>query len=137
MIRMWWLATLLWAAVAAVSAAFADGPLERIEPRLARAIEENRVFLTCTSLDPAAFESAQRYWMRMVARARAQLEAKRASAEDLAAFDRRTAVSALVPADRPLSEAIALCRAHSDWFKRYGRFDFISRIDDSPLPPGR
>lgn len=127
----------LWAALLAASPALADSPLERIEPRLAQAIEENKVFLTCTSLDPAMFESAQRYWSRMVARTRAQLQAKRATAEELAAFDRRTAVSALVPADLPLSEAVALCHRHSEWFKRYGRFDFISRIDDSPLPPER
>lgn len=126
-----------WAALLAAPPALAGGSLEQIEPRLARAIEENKVFLTCTSLDPAMFESAQRYWSRMVARTRAQLQAKRATAEELAAFDRRTAVSALVPADRPLSEAVVLCHRHSEWFKRYGRFDFISRIDDSPLPPER
>lgn len=113
------------------------GPLERIEPRLARAIEENRVFLTCTSVDPAAAAGSQRHWKRMVERARAFLVSQRASAEELAEFDRRTAVSALVEGDRPLAEAIALCSRHADWFSRYGSHDFVVKIDDTPPPQRR
>lgn len=112
-------------------------PLERIEPRLARAIEENRVFLTCTSVDAGAFDGAERYWKRMVERAREFLVTNGASADELAAFDKRTAVPALLQDDRPLSEAIALCRNHADWFRRYGKHDFVTRIDDSPLPERR
>ena len=121
----------------ALSPALAAGPLERIEPRLAKAIEENRVFLTCTSVDAGAFEGAERYWKRMVDRARELLLANNASSEELAEFDKRTTVSALLQDDRPLSEAIALCRKHADWFRRYGNHDFVTRIDDSPLPERR
>lgn len=120
----------------AASAALAS-PLERIEPRLARAIEENRVFLTCTAVDATASEAAQRHWKRMVERARAFLVSQNASAEELESFDQRTSVQALIRDDRPLSEAIALCRSHADWFGRYGQQDFVTKIDDSPLPERR
>lgn len=130
--------TLGLALAGAVSATAAlAGPLERMEPRLARAIEENRVFLTCTSVDAGAFAAAERYWKRMVERARASLVAATASDEELAEFDKRTAVSALLREDRPFGEAIALCRNHAEWFRRYGKHDFVTRIDDSPLTEGR
>lgn len=113
------------------------GPLERIEPRLAKAIAENRVFMTCTSLDVVAAEATRRHWSRMVARARTHLVAQHASPEELAAFDTRTAVAALVDEDQPLVEAVALCRDHAEWFNRYGHHEFVAKIDETPLPQRR
>ena len=73
----------------------------------------------------------------MVERARSLLVANKASAEELAEFDKRTAVSALIRDDQPLSEVIALCRGHAEWFGRYGNHDFVTKIDDTPLPERR
>ena len=44
----------------------------------------------------------------MVERARTQLVAAKASADELDAFDARTDIAALIEADRPLAEAISI-----------------------------
>lgn len=115
------------------SPAHAQTAMERIEPRLARAIEEHRVFLTCSSLDGSTFGLVQRSWLKMVADAREHLASRYTPMADLAAFDRRTAVSALLDTKQTLGEAIAFCERHPKWAERYARLNWTVDIDDRPL----
>lgn len=115
------------------SPAISQSAMERIEPRLSRAIEEHRVFLTCSSLEPQTFELVLRNWEDMVAAARGHLSANLTPKVDLEAFDRRTKLDALVDWRMPLGEAAAYCAANPDWSGKLHRFAFVWRIDDTPL----
>jgi hypothetical protein len=120
--------------ILAASPALAQTTLEQIEPRLARAIEEHRVFLTCSSLDADAHALVQTNWRDIVGKARAALSGS-ASEAQLRRFDERTALAALIAVDASLADTILLCtQTHGDWAKRLAQFRFVSAIDGSPLP---
>jgi hypothetical protein len=111
----------------------AQAALQRIEPRLAAAIEEHRIFLTCGSLISDDFK---KYWTKMVAEARAGL-VNQVPLADLAAFDKRTSIEAvMLPSGTPWSRLIDFCaKEHADWFRSYQQLRFVYKIDDTPLPP--
>lgn len=116
-----------------IAPASAQTALERMEPRLRQAIEEHRVFLTCSSLDPQAHASIEAGWRQIVSKARAQLASRYTSLADLARFDQMTAETSLVRGDAPLREAIDLCtRTSADWHDRYVMFRFIFDIGGEP-----
>lgn len=115
--------------------ASAQTALERIEPRLAKAIEEHRVFLTCSRLEAESVPGIREGWVKMVADARQYLAAHFTSLADLAAFDKRTDPETLIgPPDRPFGEVIAFCDKNAGWMKRMLMFNFVFKIDDTPLP---
>jgi hypothetical protein len=114
-------------------AASAQTALERIEPRLAKAIAEHRVFLSCS--DGKEKESIEDAWRTQVAESRAALAARYTSLADLAAFDKRTAAEALeLPADMPKARREMFCNLENKgWIERYYQLNFVWKIDDSPL----
>ena len=127
-----WVAVLLFFAS---TTAHAQTALERIEPRLARALAEHQVFLTCSSLDAQNHALVRKGWEDMVAAARLYLIGHYIPLADLAAFDSRTAVSALLRSDQSLKAAIEMCTGdHRDWAQRYARFLWTSEISERPLP---
>lgn len=122
---MRWLAMILMM----TGSAAAQTAMERIEPRLRQAIEEHRVFLTCSSLDPETHASVETGWRQIVAKARGQLVSRFTSNADLARFDEITSEASIVKRDAPLRDAIALCtRTSPDWRDRYVMFRYIFDI---------
>lgn len=113
--------------------ALAQTALERIEPRLAAAIAEHRVFLTCARGGPD-FGAIRLGWLAMVKDARAILAGRGASPAELDAFDARASLAAvMLPEDAPASDMQALCAgANADWRERYESARFIYRIDETP-----
>lgn len=126
--------SLLMIPVLAASPVLAQTSLEQIEPRLARALEEHRVFLTCSSLDADMHALVQANWRDIVGKARAALSGS-ASEAQLKAFDERTAPSALIATNASLADTIVLCtQTHKDWAKQLAQFRFVLAIDGAPLP---
>ena len=118
---------------ASPSPAPAQTALERIEPQLARAIEEYRVLLTCSSMEAQTADGIRAMWTGMIAEARARLVNRYVPLAGLAAFDRRTAPEAVrMPPDTPLSRVVALCTVeHPDWLRRLQQLQVTYRIDDA------
>ena len=123
-------------ALLAATPAIAQTALERIEPRLAAAIAEERVFLTCSAADAQMASNMRLAWAAMVRETRKSLEARYTSLADLAAFDRRTAVEAIVlPLETPAEKIAAFCDVeNAGWLGRYQNLQIIYRIDETPLP---
>jgi hypothetical protein len=117
------------------SPALAQTALERIEPRLSRAIAEHRVFFTCASLEIETFAAVQKTWEGMVDYARTYLVMNSTPLPHLQAFDQRTVISGMIRKNQLLGDVIKLCREeHKDWWQRYVELKFTWRIDDEPLP---
>ena len=113
--------------------ATAQTAFERIEPRLTTAIDEHRVFLTCSSLDPQLHASVLSGWQQIVAKARHYLESRYTSMAELATFDARTAEEHIVRAEAPLRDAVELCtKTAPEWQRKYTMFDFTIDIVESP-----
>jgi hypothetical protein len=92
---------------------------------LTQALAEQRVFLTCSALDPAMHEIVARSWAEDVQAAQAIMAAEGVTVEAAAAFTAAARSAALMPAaDTPWTEVRQLCDAHRDWPVRYGRLDF-------------
>lgn len=114
--------------------AMAASALERIMPRLERAIAEQRVFLICASLDKAWAADTRETWDEVRGTGRAWLKANGAGADDLTRFEAMTAPERLL-VDMPLFQAIELCTVtHPDWVERFTGFRFIAKIDGTPPP---
>lgn len=127
---------LILAALLAATPALAQTALERIEPRLAAAIAEERVFLTCSAANAQMASELRFAWTAMVREARTSLEARDTSLADLAAFDRRTAVEAIVlPPETPAETTATFCDVeNAGWLARYQNLQIIYRLDETPLP---
>ena len=114
----------------------AQTALERIEPSLARAIEQHHALLTCSSGDDRAL--IEQNWRAMVADARRTLADRYTSLADLAAFDKRTGIEAVKLApDTPPTRLDAFCNVESaGWYERYFGLLDIMKIGDQPSPAG-
>jgi len=100
---------------------------------LATAIAEQRVFLTCSALDPEAHALIAKGWRTDIARATAILTEHAVPPEAIAAFTTAADPAALLPSeDTPFTEVMRFCDTHSDWPETYGRLNFI--ILDLKLP---
>ena len=92
---------------------------------LSQAITEQRVFLTCSSLDPAAHLLVVDGWLRDVDAAIAILTEQKAPPEAIAAFKAAAAVEALLPAPgTPFEDVKQHCDANPEWQATYARFNF-------------
>jgi hypothetical protein len=92
---------------------------------LSQAITEQRVFLTCSALDPALHARIADSWQRDVTDATAILTANKVPPEAIAAFTEAAAPAALMPGpETPWAAVKGLCDTHSDWQTRLAQFDF-------------
>jgi hypothetical protein len=100
---------------------------------LATAIAEQRVFLTCSALDPEAHGLIAMAWAEDIARAAAILTENAVPAEAIAAFTAAAAPTALLPTeDTAFVEVMRFCDTHRDWPETWGQFNFT--ILDLKLP---
>jgi hypothetical protein len=87
---------------------------------LSQAINEHRVFLTCSALDPATHAQITENWLRDLSAAAAILAAKGVPAEAIEAFTTAARPAALLPApDTPFEDLQQLCSATPDWQQDY------------------
>jgi hypothetical protein len=91
---------------------------------LSQAITEHRVFLTCSTLDPATHAQITENWQRDVTAAAAILTANKVPPEAVATFTTAAAPDALMPAeDTPWGHIQALCATRPDWQAAYYQFN--------------
>ena len=87
---------------------------------LTRALADQRVFLTCSSLDPKTHAQALAAWQRDVTDAVAILAANATPAEAISAFEAAARPQTLLPAaDTPFAEVRQLCENNPDWHTAY------------------
>lgn len=125
------LAALLLAAPAAAQIIPTGTPAADI--LLSQAIAEQRVFHTCSALDPQTHALVTKQWQQDAATAAAILAAKQVSPEAITAFTSAAQPAALMPAeDTPWAEVKGLCDTHPDWQTRLYQFDFITLAQKLP-----
>jgi hypothetical protein len=111
--------------ILATSSAAAQGRGERVMPVLDKALDEWRVFLTCTMLDPGAHAMALDGWAGTVERTGAFLRDSGLSDATIDAFAARARPEALMPPDdTPVAEVQAFCGAHPEWRRQLDTFGF-------------
>lgn len=92
---------------------------------LSQAIADQRVFLTCTALDPANHQIALDFWQSDAAKAVTLLAAAKVPAEAIAAFTSAAAPDSLMPAEgTPFAEVMHFCASQDHWFDHWSRRDF-------------
>jgi hypothetical protein len=92
---------------------------------LTQALAEQRVFLTCSSLDGLSHPLIVQGWQSDAAAAIATLAANNVPAEAIAAFTTAAKPESLLPAEgTPYAEVKQFCDAHPDWQTTYGRRNF-------------
>lgn len=122
------------ALVGATEPAVAQGALDRMMPRLERAIAEQRVFLICAALDKAWAADTREVWDEVRGTGRTWLKGNGATADELARFEAMTAPERLL-VDMPLFSAIELCTVtHPDWVERFTGFRYLAKLDGTPPP---
>jgi hypothetical protein len=100
---------------------------------LSQAITEQRVFLTCSSLDSLAYPLIVQGWQADAAAAIATLTAKNVAAEAIAAFTEAAKPENLLPApDTPYEDVKQFCDAHPDWQTTLAQLGFT--VLDRHLP---
>lgn len=86
---------------------------------LSQAIAEHRVFLTCSTLDPATHARILSNWQRDVTDAAAILAANAIPPEAITAFQTAAQPDNLLPAaDTPFADVKQLCDSNPDWQTR-------------------
>jgi hypothetical protein len=91
---------------------------------LSQAIAEQRIFLTCSALDPVTHARVLQNWQRDVAEAAAILTANAIPPEAIAAFQTAAQPEALLPAaDTRFADVKALCDSTPDWQTRYDQLN--------------
>lgn len=92
---------------------------------LSQAIADQRVFLTCTALDPDTHKIALDFWAADVAAAVTLLQDHKVAPEAIAAFQAAAAPKAMMPpADTPFAEVSEFCLAQDRWSMHWMRRDF-------------
>ena len=92
---------------------------------LTQALGEQRVFLTCSSLDAYSHGFIVEGWQRDVAAATATLTANAVAPEAIATFIEAASLENLLPdPDTPYSEVKELCDAYPLWQADYARLSF-------------
>jgi len=97
-----------------------------------KAIEEQRLFLNCSVLQPAVHDSVVKFWEQDIAKAVTILSALPATRGYVAEFKRKSSISNLLMSNEPFSKIIAICQARSDWSDVYNKLNF--RILSLTLP---
>jgi hypothetical protein len=89
---------------------------------LSQAIAEHRIFLICSSLDPATHAQILANWQRDVSAAAAILAANAVPAEAITAFQTAADPANLLPAvDTPFADVKRLCDSNPDWQTRHAQ----------------
>ncbi len=130
MLRNGWLALWLAGLATTASAQIIPTGAPAADILLTRAIGEQRLFLTCSALDPRDHRSILDSWQRDVDSAAALLRARGVPAEAVAAFQAAAEATALLPAaDTPWAEIRELCEADPDWQDRWtnGAYTLLAR----------
>jgi hypothetical protein len=100
---------------------------------LSRALADQRVFLTCTALDPDNHRIARDFWQADVAAAVTVLTENAVPPEAIAAFTAAADPAALaLPPDTPFAEVADFCQAQAKWFLRWNRRDFTELARQLP-----
>ncbi|MDM7932958.1 hypothetical protein [Tabrizicola sp.] len=100
---------------------------------LSQAITEQRVFLTCSSLDSLSHPLITQGWQADAAAAIATLTANNVAPEAIAAFTEAARPENLLPADdTPFADVRQFCDAHPDWQTTLYQFGFT--LLDRTLP---
>ena len=92
---------------------------------LARALADQRVFLTCTALAAETHEAALDLWQADVTATVALLGEKAVAPDVITAFTAAADPATLaLPADTPFAAVADYCRAQADWLTRWTSRDF-------------
>ena len=92
---------------------------------LSLAIAEQRIYLTCSALDPATHALILQNWQRDVTDAAAILTANAIPPEVITAFQSAARPENLLPAaDTPFDAVRQLCNGNPDWQADYARLAF-------------
>ena len=93
---------------------------------LSQAITEQRLFHTCSALDPQTHALVTDQWQQDAAAAVAILAENQVAPEAIAAFTEAASAKTLLPGpETPWAEVKGLCDTHPDWQTRLYQFDFI------------
>jgi hypothetical protein len=93
---------------------------------LSQAIAEQRIFLTCSALDPALHWYVTDSWLRDVEAASDLLTANQVPPEAIAAFQAAADIDTLLPPpDMPFQEVVQLCDTNRGWAERFADGDFL------------
>lgn len=93
---------------------------------LSQAIAEQRLFHTCSALDPQTHALVTDQWRQDAAAAAAILAENQVAPEAIAAFTEAASAETLLPGpETPWAEVKGLCDTHPDWQTRLAQFDFI------------
>ena len=104
---------------------------------LSQALADQRVFLTCTALDPDNHRIAVEFWQQDTAAAVAILTENSVPPEAIAAFTAAADPETVaLPPDTPFAEVTDYCQAQPHWFMRWSRRDFteLARVLPEAFP---
>lgn len=100
---------------------------------LSQAIADQRVFVTCTALDPETHKIALDFWAADVAAAVTLLTANNVPPEAITAFQTAAAPENLLPApDTPFADIQTFCTAQDRWFRHWTTRDFTELAAQLP-----
>jgi hypothetical protein len=89
------------------------------------AMQDMRVFITCTVLEKESNEFLRKDWQENVAKTLAFLTEEGVTPPNLAAFTTSAKPEALLPApETPISDVIAFCDANPNWIRKLQNFDY-------------
>ncbi len=92
---------------------------------LSRALADQQMFLTCSSLDGETHARIVQGWQQDSTAAASVLAANTVPADAIAAFTSAAALESLLPAPgTPYSEIKQFCDAYPDWPTRWSGLDF-------------
>lgn len=107
---------------------------------LSQAIADQRLFLTCSALEPDTHTFLLEAWERDVAKAVDILTAAQVAPEAITAFTTAAAPEALLPApDTPFEDLQKFCATDPKWLTRAMKMDTVRLAADLPkvLPEGQ
>ncbi len=100
---------------------------------LSQAIADQRLFLTCSSLEPDTHTFLLQAWERDVAKAVDILTAAKVAPEAITAFTTAAALENLLPApDTPFEDLQKFCATDPKWLTRAMQLDTVRLAEDLP-----
>ncbi|MBY0612548.1 MAG: hypothetical protein K2P80_10225 [Beijerinckiaceae bacterium] len=89
-----------------------------------KAIEEQRVFLNCSILDPVDHANMRKFWQQDIDDAARLLVENPALRSYLPEFIRDTAISNLMMSDVTVPQLVEFCGKHGDWRMDLARLNY-------------
>ena len=100
---------------------------------LSQAIADQRLFLTCSALEPDTHTFLLQAWQRDVAKATDLLTAAKVAPEAITAFTTAAAPENLLPTpDTPFEDLQKFCATDPKWLTRAMRLDTVRLAEDLP-----